>query len=135
MPQFAVFDTAFHSHLPYAAAIYPGPSSSLWLSWHQPPVLRPSGCPTAAPGLARPAADYLPSREWLLPLRCPEWTLHYRVEFAFLESVGRLDSLLKLERIPHTENSCTGERSLYFWGFDDLLDLRYRTVNFELRKL
>jgi acetate kinase len=27
VPQFAVFDTAFHSHLPYAAAIYPGPYS------------------------------------------------------------------------------------------------------------
>ncbi|MFN9176490.1 MAG: acetate kinase, partial [Synechocystis sp.] len=27
VPQFAVFDTAFHSHLPDAAAIYPGPYS------------------------------------------------------------------------------------------------------------
>ncbi|MEM9154383.1 MAG: acetate kinase [Cyanobacteria bacterium P01_F01_bin.33] len=30
-PQFAVFDTAFHSHLPKAAAVYPGPYE--WLDW------------------------------------------------------------------------------------------------------
>jgi acetate kinase len=31
VPQFAVFDTAFHAHIPDAAAIYPGPYE--WVEW------------------------------------------------------------------------------------------------------